>query len=215
MDLKTPLKDTWEIIPGKTALVIVDMQRAFVEEGGPLPVQGSRELVPKFNELARICRGLRIPVIFIRMTGRADLSDIGLRKDMRPPQLDNELEVLEGRKGVDFCDGLDVTQDDYVVSKIRYSAFIPGSSNLELLLRGLDRDRFIICGVCTDICVAATTMDAMMLGFKVFFVGDLTATLSDERQRISLEVLDRHFSKVMTYEQIMKELQLLAGGKGR
>jgi nicotinamidase-related amidase len=211
MDLKTPLKDAWEIIPDKTALLIVDMQRAFVEEGGPMLVQGSREFVPRLNELANICRRLRIPVIFIRMMGRADLSDIGLRKDVRPLQLDNELEILEGRKGVDFCAGLEVTQDDYVVPKIRYSAFIPGSSSLELLLRGLDRDRFIICGICTDICVAATTMDAMMLGFKVFFVGDLTATLSDERQRVSLEVLDRHFAKVMTFEQVKNELQLSAG----
>jgi ureidoacrylate peracid hydrolase len=199
MNIQKTGKAVWEIIPEKTALLVVDIQRAFT-------AKGSRELIPKFNELITICRQRKIPVIFISMTSRADLSDIGLRRDMRPIQIDNELEVLEGKKGADFCAGLDVKPEDYVVSKIRYSAFIPGSSNLEPLLRGLGRDRFIVCGVCTDVCVAATTIDAMMLGFKVFLVSDLTATLSDERQRIALEVLDRHFAKVMTYEQIKSEL---------
>ena len=85
-----------------------------------------------------------------------------------------------------------------MVPKIRYSALIPGSSNLEPLLRGLGRDSFIICGILTDVCVASTTIDAMMLGFKVFFVADLTRTLSDERQKIALEVIGRHFARVVT-----------------
>jgi len=207
MDLM-PLKNTWELIPGKTALVVVDMQRAFIDAGAPMEISSLRELVPRFNELASVCRRLEIPVIFVQMTNRPDLSDIGLRYDVRPLNLDNELEMIGGRRGVDFCDGLEIRGEDYVVPKIRYSAFIPGSSNLEPLLRGLGRDRFIICGICTDICVATTTMDAMMLGFKVFVVADLTATLSEERQRVSLEVIDRHFARVMSLEQIKKELLL-------
>ena len=49
----------------------------------------------------------------------------------------------------------------------------------------------------------------MMLGFKVFFVGDLTATRSEERHRIALEVYDKHFAKVMTFDEVMKELAQL------
>jgi len=78
---------------------------------------------------------------------------------------------------------------------------------LEPLLRGLGRDRFIICGVATDVCIGATTIDGMMLGFKVFLVGDLTATFSQERQKIALEVYDRHFAKVMNFNEVMEELK--------
>ena len=85
--------------------------------------------------------------------------------------------------------GLDVKEGDYEVKKIRYSCFIAGSSNLEPLLRGLGRDSFIICGVATDVCVLTTTVDGMMLGFRVFYVGDLTTTFNEERQRIALQAI--------------------------
>ena len=118
------------------------------------------------------------------------------------------MDSRKGGKGNEFCLGLEVTQDDYIVEKIRYSALIAGSSSLEPLLRGLGRDRFMICGVATDVCVGATTIDAMMLGFKVFFIGDLTATFNEERQKVALEVYNRHFAKVMSFNEVMKELTL-------
>lgn len=210
MNLTRPPKEAWAIGPGNTALVVIDMQRAFVDAGAPGECVGAREFVPKINELAATCRRLKIPVIFVKGGRRADLSDSGLMEDMYPGQPDDEMKPLEGRKGAEFCDGLDVTPDDYIVPKKRYSALISGSSSLELLLRGLGRDSFIICGVATDVCVGTTTTDAMMLGFKVFFVGDLTATFSEERQKIALEVYNTHFAKVMTSDEVMKELAQLA-----
>jgi ureidoacrylate peracid hydrolase len=116
------------------------------------------------------------------------------------------MDPRQGRRGNEFCDGLNMTKDDYIVPKIRYSALIPGSSRLEPLLRDLGRDSFMICGVATVVCVGATTMDAMMLGFKVFFIGDLTETFSEERKKIALKVYDRHFAKVITFHAVMDEL---------
>jgi ureidoacrylate peracid hydrolase len=205
MNLKGPAKDAWVITPDTTALVVIDMQRAFVDTGLCI---GAKELVPKINELAATCRKLSIPVTFVKASRRADLSDSGLMADMRILQPDNEMRALEGKKGVEFCDDLNVTQDDYIVPKKRYSALIPGSSVLEPLLHGLGRDSFIICGVATDICVGTTTTDGMMLGFKVFLVGDLTATFSEERHKAALEVYDS-FAKVMTFDAVMKELAQL------
>lgn len=211
MKVKLTPKDAWRINPVKTALVVIDMQRAYVDKGAPVECVGAREIVPRINELARLCRRLKIPIIWVRHSNRADLSDVGLMQEIRPRQMDNELEVLEGRKGAEFYPELDVRPEDYVVTKVRYSAFISGSSNLEPLLRGLGRDSFIICGVATDVCVGTTTADAMMLGFKVFLVGDLAATLNEERQRIALETLNKHFAKVMTFEEVKEELGQLVG----
>jgi len=209
MNLKKTPKDAWTIGIKNTALVVVDMQRAFVDPGAPVECVGARELVPKINELAATCRKLKIPVIFMKANCRADLSDAGLKADLYPFQPDDEMAPLEGRKGAEFCPDLIVTQDDYIVPKTRYSALIPGSSSLEPLLRELGRDSFIICGVATDVCVGSTTIDAMMLGFKVFLVGDLTATFNEERQKMALEVYDKHFAKVMTFDEVMKELAQL------
>jgi len=209
MNLTKFPKDAWAIGLKNTALVVVDMQRAFVDKGAPYECFGAKELVSKINELAAMCRKLEIPVILLKAYRRADLSDSGLMQALSPKPADDEMEPLEGKKGSDFCPGLDVHPDDYIVPKIRYSALIPGSSGLEPLLRGLGRDSIIICGVATDVCVGATTIDAMMLGFKVFFVGDLTATRSEERRKIALEVYDMHFAKVMTFNEVMKELAQL------
>ncbi len=209
VDLRKTPKDTWAIGAENTALVVIDMQRGFLEEGAPVVPPGGRELVPKINELVAMCRQVNLPVIFVRMSPRADLSDLGLLRDIRIRDPDNELEVVEGKKGADFYPGLNVTPNDYIVNKIRYSALIPGSSMLEPLLRRLGRDSIIICGVVTDVCVGTTTADAMMLGFRVFFISDLTATHTEERQKAALEVYNSVFAKVMTFDEVMKELRLL------
>ncbi len=202
-------KDNWKIGLKNAALVTIDLQRAFLQTGAPVECAKARDFLPKVNELTRICREVGIPVIHVYHSHRADLSDIGLLQEIRP-RTDSELENLEGRKGTEFYKDLDVKEDDYVVKKIRYSAFISGSSSLERLLRGLGRDSLIICGVVTDVCVATTIVDAMMLDFRVFLVGDLTTTLSEERQKVALEVLDRHFAKTMTFEEVHAELKQLA-----
>ena len=209
-----PGKEVWTIEPENTALVVVDMQRAFLDKGAPIECAGGREFVPKINELSAMCRKLKIPVIFLKSNCRADLSDSGLMEEMRIRQPDDELESLQGRKGNEFYPGLVVEPDDYIVPKVRYSAFIPGSSSLEPLLRSLDIERLVICGVATDVCVATTTADAMMLGFKVFLVGDLTATKSEERQRAALEVIDQCFARVTTFGEVRKELSELADKLG-
>ncbi len=202
-------KDSWKIDLNKTALIIIDMQRVFLDPDSPYGSTKGRQFVPKLNELSDICRKLGIPVVYVRHLNRPDLLDAGLLQDIRP-RTDKEMEVIEGRKGAELYEDLKVDESDLVVPKIRYSCFIPGSSSLGPLLLGLGRDSFMVCGVFTDLCVFTTTADAMMLGYKVFVVSDLTVTLSDERQRIALEVLDKHFAKVMTFDEVKKELKELA-----
>ncbi len=206
MERKKLPKDDWQIEPGKTAVLVIDIQRAYFDPGAPRPVVGGREIVPKINQLTAMCRRLNIPVIFIRQTSRPDGSDDGLKRDFRPPG-NHELRTIEGKIGVDFYPELDVTQSDYVVTKIRYSALVPGSSILERLLRGLGRESIIACGAATDVCVATTIAHAMMLDFKVFLISDLTATFTAERQKAALNVIDQHFAKVMTFEEVRKELK--------
>jgi len=200
-------KDNWKIDLNKTALVVIDMQNVFLDPDAPHGTTG-RQFVPKLNELSDICRKLGIPVVYVRHTMRPDLLNVGLLKDIRPRE---ELEEnTEGRKGAELDEGLKVDESDLMVTKALYSCFIPGSSSLGPLLFGLGRDSFMVCGVLTDVCVLTTTADAMMLGYKVFVVSDLTATLSDERQRATLEVLDAQYAKVMTFDEVKKELKELA-----
>ena len=204
-------KDLWVIDPRKTAFIVMDMQRAFVDSESPLSAKEARDFVPRINELAAVCRSVKIPVIFVKANSRPDYSDCGLSKDFHADLFDPEMRPQQGRKGSEFCQGLDVRPDDYIVPKVRYSALIPGSSSLEPLLRGLNCDRFIICGVAPDCCVGTTTMDGMMLGFKVFLVGDLTATATPERQKVALEVYGSNFAKVVSSGDVIEELEKSTG----
>lgn len=202
------LKANWKIGLKNTALVTIDLQNAFVEQGAPVECAEAREFIPRVNELTRICREVGIPVMHVYMAVRTDLSDIGLLQEIRPRE-DLDKDTFDGRRGAECYKDLEVKESDYRVRKNRYSALIPGASSLEPLLRGLGRDSLIVCGVATDVCVGTTTSDAMMLGFRVFLVSDLTSTLGEERQRVALEVLGRNFAKVVTFDEVKRELQQL------
>lgn len=188
-------------------MVVIDMQRAFVNSTSPLCPKEAAEFVPQINELAALCRLLQIPVIFVK-AGGADSSGGGLNQDFHSGFFDPEMSPRSGKIGAEFCQGLDVRSSDYIVAKNRYSAFINGSSNLEPLLRELHRSSIIICGVATDVCVGSTAIDGMMLGFKIFFLSDLTATATKERQKVALELYDGNFAKVMTSSEVTQELSL-------
>ena len=81
MAVQSQPKDNWPIRPAEAALVIVDMQIAFVDSQSPLSSKEAREFVPRINELAARCRSLHMPVIFIQANGRPDGSDSGLSRD--------------------------------------------------------------------------------------------------------------------------------------
>lgn len=200
-------KVDWRIDLESTAFITVDFQRAYLEPSSLVSAE-ARLFIPKVNELSSMCRKLGIPVIHLYNCVRADLIDAGLKQEIRP-RTSSEWETVEGRKGVEFYSGLDISEEDYVIKKVRHSAFISGSSTLEPLLRGLARNNFIICGISTDLCLATTVADAMMLGYRVFVVGDLTATSTDERQKVALQVIDLFFAKVITFEQARQELEEL------
>ena len=202
------LKDDWRFDLEKTAFITIDMQRAYLEPGATLECPVARSYIPKMNELAAMCRELKMPVIHVYNCVRADLIDAGLKQELRP-RTESEWETVEGRKGAELSPDLTVDINDFTVKKVRYSALIPGSSLLQPILSGLGRDSFIVCGGATDVCLGATVHDAMMMGYRVFVIGDLTYTFSEERQKIALQVLNQHFARVITFEQTKKELQQL------
>jgi isochorismate hydrolase len=55
---------TYPIIPEKTALLVVDMQNDFVQEGAPIEIPRPRAMVPRLNRLLDVCRAHQILVIY-------------------------------------------------------------------------------------------------------------------------------------------------------
>ena len=92
MDMGKRPKDDWTIGVNNTALVVIDMQRAFVDDGAPYLCPGAKEIVPGISKLAAICRKAGIPVIWVKANRRADLSDSDLVQDLAPKPEDDEME---------------------------------------------------------------------------------------------------------------------------
>ncbi len=203
----------FKVDKSKTALVVIDMQNAFVAPGSTIEVPRGREIVPKINTLARACREAGIPVIWVVSKFRSE-AEWGLITAFEPEspvgtEREKPMDELKwGAKGTGIWRELEVDgRRDHEVVKCRYSAFVNGSSNLERLLRILGRDHLIMTGVATNVCVASSAMDAMMLDFKVTFVSDATAAFTDFLQQAFLINLKLVFADVATTADLVKQLE--------
>lgn len=174
-----------------TALLVIDMQRDFLDPGAPVETPGGLALVPAINRLARAARAAGVPVVFTHERHRADRSDFGIELEYEPAH------CLEGTPGAELTPALEVDPRDYhVTSKRRYDAFL--GTDLDGLLRSLGVGALVVVGVCTDICVASTVQHARNLDYRVFVARDGVAGTSPERHEAALLCLSHVFARLTT-----------------
>ena len=184
----------------RTALVVVDMQNVFLEEGAPIEVPYAREIVPAVNRLAAATRESGGTVVWVQMTQtEACLDDwsVFFEGDLKKDRQDTTLNwMTEGDHGHAVWDGLDTQDGDLYVRKNRYSAFLPESSDIEDRLRERGIDTVIIVGTVTNVCCESSARDAMMRNFKVIFVADANAARTDEEHNATLGIMAQVFGDV-------------------
>ena len=192
--------------PAKTALLVIDMQNFFVEQGQALEVPAARTLAPNINRLARAVRACGGTVIWVQMTlNDADLDHwpvflpaSGSRERFRP--------VADGEYGHRLWKEMAVQPADLIVQKRRFSAFIQGSSDLHEILQQRDIDTLLITGTLTNVCCESTARDAMMLNYRVLMVADANATLTPEAHRAALMNILFVFGDVQNTADVLKLL---------
>ena len=207
-----------DLRPAETAFVVIDMQNAFVAEGGVIEVPAAREIIPVINRTAVACRELGVPVIWIRSHHPKGGSDWRHFFDhfVRPERREAAAAALSDDAPTSrFHPDMDIRDEDYIVFKNRYSCLIPGSSSLERLVRSLGCDTLLLAGTKTNICVESTARDAMMLDFRVVVLSDATAALTDEEHQASLNVLIQEFADILVTGDVIDELRANAGGPDR
>ncbi|HEY3945494.1 MAG TPA: isochorismatase family cysteine hydrolase, partial [Solirubrobacteraceae bacterium] len=156
----------WDLVAGRTALVVIDPQNDFLHPegwyaGNGVDIEHMRRCIEPVKQLAAACRERGIPIIWTRH-GFRDAQDGGWLVAMRPFLRDGGLRI--GTWGYEVLDELDARQEDRYVEKNRLSAFF--QTNLDLQLRAVDAETVLIAGVLTNQCVAATSKDAMFRDFK-------------------------------------------------
>ena len=86
------------IDPTRTAVLVIDMQRDFLDPGAPVATPGGLALIPGINRLTARARAAGMPVIFTQEMHRADRSDFGIELEFEPPH------CLEGTPGMDLAE---------------------------------------------------------------------------------------------------------------
>ena len=99
-------------------------------------------------------------------------------------------------------------QPDHIVEKTRFGAFVPGASHLHELLQSHGVDTLIVTGTLTNCCCESTARDAMQMNYKVIFVSDATATLTDAAHNATLENMAMLFADVMTTREVLTAVTL-------
>ena len=194
--------------PTRTALLVIDMQKAFVDPGAPVEVPLASAISPNINRLARAARSSGVPVFWVAMTAwRRDgqTSWPVFYDHFASPEFgERHLAALTAGSPLHaFADGLDIAPGEKVVEKLRFSAFIQGSSDLDAMLRARGIDTVVIAGTLTNRCCESTARDAMMIGYKVMLVEDANAALSDEEHVAALINVATAFGDVRRTDEVV------------
>ncbi len=201
-----------QLDPARTAHLIIDMQNMFVKEGAPAEVPVARDIVGNINDLNAGLRELGVRVIWVTHANTSDAAGSDWRTFFDYIVSDDKRERTmaalkpEG-EGQQIWHALEVDEGDTRVVKNRYSALIPGSSQLERILRAGGTENVLISGTKTDVCCESTGRDAMMMDFRVVMVSDCMAALSDDEHRATLETMIQQFGDVMTHNEVLAVLR--------
>src|SRR6202048_1046404 len=197
--------------PAKTALVVVDMQNAFMLPGVAHALCPMAEkIVPNINRLAAAVRATGGAVVWIKTTFTSGaLRDWSIYFEMvTPGQAKKRIGALTANsKGHELWSALDVKASDLVVEKNRFSAFIQGSSDLAPVLRSRGLDTGLNPGTVTNVCCESTARDAMMLNFRTLMISDGNAAVTDEDHNASLCAFYLTFGDVMSTDAVIACLE--------
>jgi len=199
------------ITPRTTALVVIDMQRAFIESGAPSEVAAAKAIVPNINRLAAAVRRTGGHVAWVQATFTASGPDYwpGFFEHMVEPALAHRiLQNLQlGAHGHELWPDLDVQPHDLRVRKNRYSAFFPGACSLPNDLRERGCDTVLVTGTLTNVCCETSARDAMMDGFRTIMVADANAARSDPEHLATLISILQFFGDVYSAEELCGMLE--------
>ncbi|MEU8203017.1 isochorismatase family cysteine hydrolase [Streptosporangium sp. NPDC049046] len=185
--------------PRHTALLLIDMQRDFVEPGGFGETLGNdvsmlRRVIPPLQEVLAATRAAGMTVIHTREGHLPDLSDCPPAKLNRgTPSLrigdpgPKGRILIRGEYGHDIIDELAPVEGELVVDKPGKGSF--HSTDLDRTLRAADIRSLIVTGVTTEVCVHTTVREANDRGYECLVLSDCVGSYFAEFQRYGLEMI--------------------------
>lgn len=185
--------------PARCALVIIDMQRDFLEPGGFGDALGNdvsllRRTIEPNLRLLSAARAADMLVIHTREGHRPDLSDLPPAKKSRgnhPTTIGDAGPMgrilVRGESGHDIIPELYPIAGEPIIDKPGKGAFY--ATELESILRHRDIKQLLVCGVTTEVCVNTTVREANDRGFDCLVVEDCVGSYFPEFQEMGLKMI--------------------------
>jgi biuret amidohydrolase len=185
--------------PSAAALVIIDMQRDFLEPGGFGAALGNdvallRSAISPIERVLKACRETRMMVVHTREGHRPDLSDLAPAKRVRGRFTTCIGDsgpmgriLVRGEAGHDIIPELTPAAGEPVIDKPGKGAFF--ATDLEAMLRGQGIAQLIVCGVTTEVCVHTTVREANDRGFDCLVLEDCTGSYFPEFHQAGIAMI--------------------------
>jgi len=207
--------------PARTALLVVDMQRGFLDPGAALEVPKGREVVPNIARLIDCCRALKAPVVFTQFVYSPNVPC--LRGD---PFGVEHLPAIPGertgfgfrssncligpgaglvKESAEMVPELAPRADELVIAGHTYDKFY--GTPLDLALRSRGITHLLVTGVTTDVCVNCTVLAAANRNYYVTAISDGMATIEEALHEACLRIWERKFARVLTTTEALAELK--------
>ena len=184
-----------------TALVLHDMQNDFIKASLSKPEM--QAVVKRTRALIDLARSLPIPVIYTRVENDPAM---GFPTE-RAPYLRRagSVNCVKGTNGAEVIDDLKPAAGDYVIAKVRSSAF--HETKLETLLRVKAVWILVVAGGSTNWGVEWLARDAKSRDLVTVALRDCTYSATDEAQAASLANIDDFLGYVMNSDQVVEMLK--------
>lgn len=204
-----------------TALLVIDMQRDFLDPGGyaagaGLDISALRQPIATIQALLSAARRAGMLIVHTREGHRPDLSDCPPSKLARSRVAGAEIGsqgplgrlLIRGEHGHDIIDELQPQTGEPVVDKPGYSAFV--NTDLPGLLTNRGIRRLILTGVTTEVCVHSTLRDAIDRGYECLLVADGCASPYPELQTAALQMVGVEggiFGRVVHSNELLRQIE--------
>ncbi|MEP7287404.1 MAG: cysteine hydrolase [Chloroflexota bacterium] len=189
----------FEFVPESTALVIIDMQRDFLEPGGFGELLGNdvSQLRTAIDPICRVLTAFRekgMMVIHTREGHRPDLTDLPHAKQIRGNLSCGIGDagpmgriLVRGERGHDIIDELKPLANEPIIDKPGKGSF--HATDLESILVNRGIKSLIVTGVTTEVCVHTTVREANDRGFECLVLSDGVASYFPEFQEVGLKMI--------------------------
>ena len=174
----------------RSALLVVDMQRYFLGIAEPI--------LENLSKTIEACRKANMPIIYTQHGYADPEKDSGMLGQWWDDP------IIVGTDNWNLIEEIAPREGEKVITKDRYSAFY--RTDLETSLKSSGVRNVVIGGVMTNLCCETTARDAFVRDFRVFFLVDGTATVSEEYHFASLKNLAYGFAYLKDCEEIIEEV---------